>query len=253
MCFYSRARHKFARLYSASSSCLYLYNVKRFFKYGRDEFYNVKFKRLPSHPERLRRFWTPDQSSSDASNQRVAYTLVAIAIAMFGCTFACIPLYEYFCQSSGYFGKTKRSSTFAPPPKQRSERLFEIDFITHTQVDWEFKPAQKRAIVAPSETTLAFYTAKNLLQEPVIGIAAYNVIPDEAGRYFYKIQCFCFEEQLLGPGEQVDLPVLFFIHPDILKDPKLAGIDKITLTYTFFKSGSEIPPEYTLWLQGDDR
>ncbi|KAK1937654.1 cytochrome c oxidase assembly protein Cox11 subunit [Babesia divergens] len=170
----------------------------------------------------------------------VGSTLVGMFVALFGITFACVPLYEFFCQQSGYMGTTKRVKTYGPPPQDRSDRLFEIDFITHSQVNWDFKPAQRNVIVAPGETTLAFYTAKNLSDKPVIGVAAYHVIPDEAGLYFNKIQCFCFEEQMLNPGEEVDLP-----------DKRLYDVDKITLTYTFFEATSEIPPEYTALLNRD--
>uniref|UniRef100_A0A3B0N5T9 Cytochrome c oxidase assembly protein-like, putative n=1 Tax=Theileria annulata TaxID=5874 RepID=A0A3B0N5T9_THEAN len=174
----------------------------------------------------------------------MGYGLVALFIAMFGISFACVPLYEYFCQQSGYLGTTKKTKTYTPPPENLNLRKFEIDFVTHSNLNWEFKPCQKRVVVRPGETTLSFYTAKNLSKEPVIGVAAYHVIPDEAGLYFNKIQCFCFEEQLLNPGEEVDLPVLFFLDPEIVKDKKLHGVDKITLSYIFFEANSEIPPEY---------
>ncbi|GIX65843.1 cytochrome c oxidase assembly protein [Babesia caballi] len=175
----------------------------------------------------------------------IGTTLLGVFIALFGVTFACVPLYEFFCQQSGYMGTTKRVKTYKPPPEDRTGRMFEIDFVTHSHLKWDFKPAQRKVVIGAGETTLAFYTAKNLTDKPVIGVAAYHVIPDEAGGYFNKIQCFCFEEQMLHPGEEVDLPVLFFLDPDILKDKRLFDVDKITLTYTFFEANSEIPPEYT--------
>nr|BAN65907.1 cytochrome c oxidase assembly protein Cox11 subunit [Babesia bovis] len=175
----------------------------------------------------------------------ISTTLLGVFIALFGITFACVPLYEFFCQQSGYMGTTKKVKTYKPPPEKRGERMFDIDFVTHSHLKWDFMPAQRNVVVGAGETTLAFYTAKNLTDEPLIGVAAYHVIPDEAGAYFNKIQCFCFEEQMLHPGEEVDLPVLFFLDPDILKDKRLYDVDKITLTYTFFEANSEIPPEYT--------
>ncbi|GFE55333.1 cytochrome c oxidase assembly factor [Babesia ovis] len=178
----------------------------------------------------------------------IGTTLFGLFIALFGITFACVPLYEFFCQQSGYMGTTKKVKTYKMPPEKRGERIFEIDFVTHSHLKWDFKPAQRNVVIGAGETTLAFYTAKNLTDEPVIGVAAYHVIPDEAGGYFNKIQCFCFEEQMLHPGEEVDLPVLFFLDPDILKDKRLFDVDKITLTYTFFEANSEIPPEYTTLL-----
>ncbi|GBE62117.1 hypothetical protein BOVATA_036100 [Babesia ovata] len=178
----------------------------------------------------------------------IGTALLGVFIALFGITFACVPLYEFFCQQSGYMGTTRRVKTYKPPPDDRGGRMFEIDFVTHSHLNWDFKPAQRSVVIGAGETTLAFYTVKNLTDQPVIGVAAYHVIPDEAGGFFNKIQCFCFEEQMLHPGEEVDLPVLFFLDPDILKDKRLYGVDKITLTYTFFEANSEIPPEYTTLL-----
>lgn len=101
---------------------------------------------------------------------------------------------------------------------------------------WNFKPQQYEIKVAPGETALAFYTATNPTNRPVIGISTYNVIPFEAGQYFNKIQCFCFEEQMLNPNEEVDMPVFFFIDPEFAEDPKMEFVDEITLSYTFFEA-----------------
>ncbi|NXT82692.1 COX11 protein, partial [Zapornia atra] len=97
--------------------------------------------------------------------------------------------------------------------------------------------------VVPGETALAFYKAKNPTDKPIIGISTYNVIPFEAGQYFNKIQCFCFEEQWLNPQEEVDMPVFFYIDPEFVEDPKMAKVDLITLSYTFFeaKEGQKLP------------
>lgn len=196
-------------------------------------------------------FASPVSKQSQKEGRSTGTTLIGIFISLFGVTFACVPLYEYFCQQSGYMGTTKRVKVYRPPSEDRGGRLFEIDFITHSQLEWDFKPLQRSVVIAPGETTLAFYTAKNRTNNPIIGIAAYHVIPDEAGVYFNKIQCFCFEEQMLNPGEEVDLPVLFFLDPDIVKDKRLFDVDKITLTYTFFEANSEIPPEYITMLNRD--
>uniref|UniRef100_A0A8C3LXJ8 Cytochrome c oxidase assembly protein COX11, mitochondrial n=1 Tax=Chrysolophus pictus TaxID=9089 RepID=A0A8C3LXJ8_CHRPC len=97
--------------------------------------------------------------------------------------------------------------------------------------------------VVPGETALAFYKAKNPTDKPIIGISTYNVVPFEAGQYFNKIQCFCFEEQWLNPQEEVDMPVFFYIDPEFAEDPKMAKVDSITLSYTFFeaKEGQHLP------------
>jgi cytochrome c oxidase assembly protein subunit 11 len=104
---------------------------------------------------------------------------------------------------------------------------------------WTFTPTQSNVKIIPGETALAFYTAKNNSDKAIVGVATYNVIPSKAALYFNKIQCFCFEEQRLEPGEEVDMPVFFFIDPEILDDPALSNINNILLSYTFFKTAEE--------------
>mgnify|MGYP003386195397 CR=1 FL=1 len=104
---------------------------------------------------------------------------------------------------------------------------------------WTFTPTQNNVKIIPGETALAFYTAKNNSDKAIVGVATYNVIPSKAALYFNKIQCFCFEEQRLEPGEEVDMPVFFFIDPEILDDPALSNINNILLSYTFFKTAEE--------------
>jgi len=125
------------------------------------------------------------------------------------------------------------------------ERKINVSFNAdhHSSMQWNFKPSQNMLTVVPGETALAFYTAKNPTNEPIVGIATYNVVPFQAGLYFNKIQCFCFEEQWLNPNEEVDMPVFFYIDPDYDDDPQLAHVDDIILSYTFFKAqeGQTIP------------
>uniref|UniRef100_A0A0B7A4R8 Cytochrome c oxidase assembly protein COX11, mitochondrial n=1 Tax=Arion vulgaris TaxID=1028688 RepID=A0A0B7A4R8_9EUPU len=106
-----------------------------------------------------------------------------------------------------------------------------------------FRPQQTEVTVYPGETALAFYTAKNPTDKPIIGISTYNILPYDAGQYFNKIQCFCFEEQRLNPNEQVDMPVFFYIDPEFAEDPKLQNTSTITLSYTFFEAheGLQLP------------
>ncbi|CAI8018906.1 Cytochrome c oxidase assembly protein COX11, mitochondrial [Geodia barretti] len=122
---------------------------------------------------------------------------------------------------------------------------------TSAGMRWQFKPQQKDITIVPGETALAFYSAKNPTDRPVTGISTYNVVPFEAGQYFNKIQCFCFEEQILNPNEQVDMPVFFYIDPEFSEDPAMARVTTITLSYTFFeaKEGESIylplpPPQH---------
>lgn len=189
----------------------------------------------------------------------IPYVYLSVSVFMLGLSFAFVPLYQLFCQSTGYGGTIQENVDLSKLLKKKlklnnekeneheetkKSRLIEINFTSQSNMPWTFEPEQKSIIVKPGETVLAFYKVKNLLNRPIIGIALYHVLPDEAGLYFNKIQCFCFEEQLLNANEELDLPVLFFIDPDILKDPRLKNLQKITLSYIFFESDSEIPPEY---------
>ncbi|GAB5580885.1 cytochrome c oxidase assembly protein COX11 [Prionailurus iriomotensis] len=125
------------------------------------------------------------------------------------------------------------------------DRIIKVTFNAdvHASLQWNFRPQQTEIYVVPGETALAFYKAKNPTDKPVIGISTYNVVPFEAGQYFNKIQCFCFEEQRLNPQEEVDMPVFFYIDPEFAEDPRMVNVDLITLSYTFFeaKEGQKLP------------
>jgi cytochrome c oxidase assembly protein subunit 11 len=120
----------------------------------------------------------------------------------------------------------------------QEHRVLKIKFNADTgaTMKWDFRPIQKEVYLVPGETALAFYTATNPSDNPIIGISTYNVIPYDAGQYFNKIQCFCFEEQRLNPHEQVDMPVFFYIDPEFANDPAMLKVDEITLSYCFFES-----------------
>ncbi|EDQ91055.1 uncharacterized protein MONBRDRAFT_15576 [Monosiga brevicollis MX1] len=121
------------------------------------------------------------------------------------------------------------------PVEEREIRIrFNAD--TSATMQWSFKPQQREVTVVPGETALAFFTAKNPTNQPIIGISTYNVVPYDAGVYFNKIQCFCFEEQRLNPGEEVDMPVFFYIDPEFAEDPSMYKVRDITLSYTFFQA-----------------
>nr|KAF6415393.1 cytochrome c oxidase copper chaperone COX11 [Molossus molossus] len=125
------------------------------------------------------------------------------------------------------------------------DRIIKVTFNAdvHASLQWNFRPQQTEIYVVPGETALAFYKAKNPTDKPIIGISTYNVVPFEAGQYFNKIQCFCFEEQRLNPQEEVDMPVFFYIDPEFAEDPRMVNVDLITLSYTFFeaKEGHTLP------------
>ncbi len=172
-------------------------------------------------------------ATSRNRNRRVAGLLVLLVAAMVSMSYAAVPLYRLFCQATGYGGTTQR----AEAASQRTvERWVTVRFDAETAPDlpWTFKPAQGSMRVKIGESALAFFHVENRGQVAMVGTATYNVTPLKAGYYFDKTQCFCFSEQILKPGEAADLPVAFFVDPDIVKDRNLDDINTITLSYTFF-------------------
>jgi cytochrome c oxidase assembly protein subunit 11 len=160
---------------------------------------------------------------------------------MGGLAYASVPLYRMFCAATGFGGTVRTSKDHNIRPLSDLEPVdlditIEFNADVNAGVPWRMWPAQRAMNVRPGEPALAFYTAVNDSDEPLIGVASYNVTPMKAGPHFAKIQCFCFEDQRLEPHEEVDLPVLFYIDPEIVKDPDMKGVKNITLSYTFFKS-----------------
>lgn len=179
-------------------------------------------------------------------HKTVLLYLSSAAVLACGLSYAAVPLYRLYCQASGY-GSAQQEIDFGSKIESMErveDRILTVRFEAGTSktLRWKFKPQQKEVNLAPGETALAFYTAVNLTDDPIIGIATYNVIPFEAGQYFNKIQCFCFEEQQLNPGEEVDMPVFFYIDPEFMEDPKLAKYDELILSYTFFQSNEANAP-----------
>uniref|UniRef100_A0A1A9X0F6 Cytochrome c oxidase assembly protein COX11, mitochondrial n=1 Tax=Glossina brevipalpis TaxID=37001 RepID=A0A1A9X0F6_9MUSC len=168
------------------------------------------------------------------------YYITAGGVLVIGLSYAAVPLYRMFCQAYSYGGTTssEHDTKKVATMQKIKDRIIKVRFNADlaASMKWNFKPQQYEIKVAPGETALAFYTAKNPTDLPVVGISTYNVIPFEAGAYFNKIQCFCFEEQQLNPREEVDMPVFFYIDPEYTKDPKLEHVDTITLSYTFFEA-----------------
>jgi cytochrome c oxidase assembly protein subunit 11 len=166
-------------------------------------------------------------------NRRTAVITLAVVFGMVGASFAAVPLYRVFCQVTGYGGTTQRV-------EQASDRI--LDRVVKVQFDanidpalgWTFEPAQRSVTVHLGETALIDYTAVSNVAHDTTGTAIFNVTPESVGRYFSKIQCFCFTEQHLAAGETATLPVLFFVDPALADDPILDYIDTITLSYTFY-------------------
>uniref|UniRef100_A0A6B2LIS7 Cytochrome c oxidase assembly protein CtaG n=1 Tax=Arcella intermedia TaxID=1963864 RepID=A0A6B2LIS7_9EUKA len=166
--------------------------------------------------------------------------LFASTIGMVGMSYAFVPLYRMFCQITGFGGTTQKIEKGTRYNVNTSKEIT-VNFSgqTASQLPWTFEPLQKSIDVYPGETVLAFYQATNNSDEPLIGIAMYGVYPPQAGKYFEKIECFCFDEQRIGPHETVDMPVLFTLNPDLLKSRSMKDVYNITLSYTFFLSSDQ--------------
>jgi len=163
---------------------------------------------------------------------RTALFLALLVFGMTGLAFASAPLYRAFCSLTGFGGTPLRAER--APGAVAGKIGVRFDANVHPGLPWRFEPEQRTVRIAPGEQTKIFYRAQNLSAKPITGQAAFNVTPDQAGKYFNKIQCFCFTEQTLKAGQSVDMPVVFFVDPKILKDEDTRDIDEITLSYTFY-------------------
>lgn len=179
-----------------------------------------------------------DTPRENTTNLRTAIMAGCVAIGMVGVAYASVPLYRLFCQVTGFGGTTQRAET---APQQILDRKITVAFDANVNANltWKFKPVQHSQTIKIGEQTLAFYQAVNTGTTPVTGTATFNVTPVQAGAYFSKIQCFCFTEQTLQPGQSIDMPVTYFVDPDIVNDPDIKNIDTITLSYTFFAVDKE--------------
>jgi cytochrome c oxidase assembly protein subunit 11 len=175
------------------------------------------------------------RASQQQRNLRVLMVLVGVVAGMTGLAYASVPLYRLFCQATGFGGTPQRASV---APSEISDRVIRVTFTADVArgLGWRFQPMQRHMELKVGENKLAFYAAENRESKPVTGRATFNVSPDIFGPYFSKIECFCFTEQTLQPGQRVEMPVSFFIDPSVLNDPKLKKINDITLSYTFFRA-----------------
>ena len=217
--------------------------------------------------------------STEDRNVQVAWYMTAVVVGAIGATYASVPLYKVFCQATGFGGTTQRVNfegqepgfiektirsamqTISPQSSARvhtwtdeeaaqklaslkpveNANLVTIRFDTTVNdvMPWNFTPITLDVKVVPGETALSFFRVKNRSDKAITGVATYNVYPPKMGMYFQKIQCFCFEEQRLLPGETVDMPVFFFIDPEMLDDPQVAYVTDVTLSYTFFQTDED--------------
>ena len=175
-----------------------------------------------------------------SSNLRTATLAGLAAAAMLGLGFAAVPLYQLFCQVTGFNGTTQRvdaaTATQRLATAQTQTRMLSIRFDSNIGggLPWEFYPEKKRVTVGVGGKSMAIFIAKNLSDYPVKGGAVFNFTPEQVGRYFSKIQCFCFTEQTLQPGQEVRMPVLFYVDNAFLNDPDGKDVEEVTLSYTFY-------------------
>lgn len=168
-------------------------------------------------------------------NGATVLLLTAVIVGMVGLSFASAPLYRIFCQATGYGGTTQRAE--AAPDRVASDLVtVRFDAATAPDLAWEFRPLQMHIQLHPGEERQVFFRAVNRSREPITGTAVYNVTPTKAGIYFDKVQCFCFNEQHLAPGESKDMGVVFFVDPDLLNDASTRDVRTITLSYTMFRA-----------------
>ena len=166
-----------------------------------------------------------------------------VALAMVGAAFAAVPLYKRFCEATGYDGTVRQASV---KPTKVLDRTLLIRFDTNVRgLDWDFKADQLSQTVKVGQTGLAFFHVTNRSDKPVTGHAAYNVAPEAAGKHFQKLECFCFTDQTLQPGQSMDFPVVYFVDPSYVSDPDSVGGEEITLSYTFFPISGAAPQPKT--------
>jgi cytochrome c oxidase assembly protein subunit 11 len=174
-------------------------------------------------------------STADRANARTGFMAAAIAVAMVGVGFAAVPLYRVFCQVTGFDGTTMRVSEAQAATVQAIDKTVVIRFDANQRgLPWEFRPEHPTDTVTIGARDMSIFVAKNLSSVPMTGTATFNVTPALAGKYFNKIQCFCFTEQRLEAGQEVRMPVLYYVDPKIMTDPETKDIEEITLSYTFF-------------------
>lgn len=166
------------------------------------------------------------------ANRRTAAVCLGVFFSMIGVSYAAVPLYALFCQVTGYGGTTQRVEQYSDTVLDRD---ITVRFDANTAgVPWDFRPVQRAVTVKIGETVKVDYQARNLASAPASGKATFNVTPEMAGAYFNKVECFCFTDTTLKPGEQLDMPVVFYVDPAIVDVPELKDIRTITLSYTFF-------------------
>ena len=171
-------------------------------------------------------------------NALTGLAVMGVVVCMIGLSFASVPLYDLFCRVTGFGGTTQVAEAL---PGNIIDRVITVQFNAdiNPALAWDFKPEKRSIDVKLGQRGLTAYTARNRLNKPTGGTAIYNVTPLKAGKYFNKIQCFCFDEQILEARQEVSMPVLFYVDPTMNDDPNMDDVHTITLSYTFFPADSE--------------
>ena len=179
--------------------------------------------------------------AANRKNTKTALTLLCLAGGMVGLAFASVPLYQLFCQVTGYGGTTVTATMKPTEAVAADGPVITVLFDSNVEASlpWSFTPDQNKIKVRLGEESLATYTVKNWGKSNIIGNATFNVTPHKAGQYFQKIECFCFTEQKLVPGQEISMPILFFVDPEILEDTSAMDVRDITLSYTFFRTPAD--------------
>jgi cytochrome c oxidase assembly protein subunit 11 len=169
------------------------------------------------------------------ANRRTMVMMAVVGLAMLALGFASVPLYRIFCEKTGYGGTPQRAYDNAGVKVATGHRLsVRFDSNVAPGMPWQFRPEQATQTITIGAKTMAIFIAKNMSNKPVTGSAAFNVSPEQAGAFFTKIQCFCFTQQTLQPGQEVRMPVIYYVDPKILQDADNKDTQEITLSYTFY-------------------
>ena len=174
-------------------------------------------------------------SLSKKNNNALLWAFVVVFL-MLGLSFASVPLYDLFCRVTGYAGTVQRASLAPGSSGQYKNVQIRFDSNISPDLNWDFKAPKQEIIVQPGIQEIIYYTAKNLSDEPSTGTAVFNVSPPKAGGVFMKVDCFCFVKQTLAPGEEVKMPVSFYVDPSINDDENTKNLEEITLSYTFYNA-----------------
>lgn len=183
---------------------------------------------------------TPQESSPNRENLRIVGMCLGIVLGMGGLAYASVPLYDLFCRITGYGGTTQRVENAYGV--EAIDRVINVRFDSNTAADlnWEFAPEKREVSIRMGEQAMIKYIAKNLSDKPIVGMASFNVTPQSAGVYFNKMECFCFTDTYIEPGGTLEMPVVFYVDPEMAGTRETMNINTITLSYTFFESDTPL-------------